>query len=98
VDVYFDEVRRLRSGVVIVDFGTLDPLNAVIAALDATLFADGAALSPRRTLEHALIGFILKTSDATSFNAEMRSSQRPLLDSPIGRLPWSFSAPQRSLR
>ena len=43
VDIYFDEVRRPRSGVVIVDFETLDQLNAVIAALDATLFADGAA-------------------------------------------------------
>lgn len=43
IDVYFDEIRFPRSGVVIVDFATLEQLNTALATLGATLFADGAA-------------------------------------------------------
>src|SRR5574340_529770 len=43
IDVYFDEERYPRNGVAIVDFENHDQLAAVIRALGARLFAEGAA-------------------------------------------------------
>lgn len=47
IDVYFDEERYPRNGVAIVDFENHDQLAAVIRALGARLFAEGAAFEFR---------------------------------------------------